>query len=204
MRNLVIFGDMSFAERLYAYISQESIDKVVAFTQERDFITRKEIQSNPVLPFEELRERLSGTDFSILLGIGYTNMNDLREKIYNMCEASGYQVASYISSKAICYSDAISLGTIILPNVMIGPGCKIGKGNFFAASCAISHDSEIGDFNFFSTNVVMGGHVNIDNNCFIGLHSTIKNDVHIDCYTLVGSSANLLKSTHCQGGGVHW
>lgn len=200
MRNLVIFGDTPFAERLYAYIKQEGVDKVVAFTQERDFISKENIQSILVTPFEDLKDELAGIKFSILLGIGYTKMNDLREKIYNMCVAQGYQVASYISSRAICYSDQFESGTIILPNVMIGPGCKIGRGNFFGASCAISHDSEIGNFNFFSTNVIMGGHANIDSHCFIGLHSTIKNDIKVDDYSMIGASSNLLKSTNCRGG----
>lgn len=54
MRNLIIFGDTSFAERLSLYIEAEKIDKVIGFTQERQFISRKEINGLPIIPFEDL------------------------------------------------------------------------------------------------------------------------------------------------------
>ena len=44
MRNLIIFGDTPFAERLFKYISIEAKDKIIAFTQEKSFVSRKEIQ----------------------------------------------------------------------------------------------------------------------------------------------------------------
>ena len=199
MRNLVIFGDTAFAERLLSYIQQEGVDKVIAFTQEEAYLSRSEIQGLKVLPFEHLNELMAGQEFEILLGIGYTKMNDLREKLYSLCKSYGYKVATFISKNAMCYSDRIGEGTIVLPGSLIGPGCTIGVSNFFAASCAVSHDSEIGDFNFFSTNVVMGGHANVKSHCFIGLHSTVKNDIEIADYTFVGSAANVCKSTNWGG-----
>lgn len=59
MRNLIIFGDTPFAERLFKYISIEGKDKVVAFTQERNFISNSELQGLKVLPFEELDDFVS-------------------------------------------------------------------------------------------------------------------------------------------------
>lgn len=43
MRNLIIFGDTPFAERLFKYIKFEGKDKVIAFTQEKNFISKKEL-----------------------------------------------------------------------------------------------------------------------------------------------------------------
>ena len=54
MRNLIIFGDTPFAERVFKYINFEGKDKVIAFTQEKNFISKKELQGLPVIPFEEL------------------------------------------------------------------------------------------------------------------------------------------------------
>ena len=61
MRNLVIFGDTAFSERILAYIKHESVDDVVAFTQEESFISRSYIQGIEVLSFENLNERLKAT-----------------------------------------------------------------------------------------------------------------------------------------------
>lgn len=194
MRNLVIYGDSAFAERLSVYILMEKKDKLLGFTNDDAFITRKEINGLPVIPFSLLKN-VFDFEFQIILGYGYTKMNELRKKVYKECKLSGVVIGSYISLNAVCYTDDIDEGCIILPNVVIGPGTKIGKCNFFESSVSISHDSIIGDFNFFSTGVVLGGYVNIHNHCFIGLNSTIKSDIDIMDYTLVGANCNVLAST---------
>ncbi len=199
MRNLIIFGDTPFAERIATYIEIEGEDKVIAFAQEADFITRSLIMDLPVLPFEELLSHYEKDTFSIILAIGYSRMNQLREKIYSKCLALGYHVASYISTRAIVYQSEVGDGTVILPGTLIGPNCKIGKGNYIASSCTLSHDNILGDFNFLSTNVVMGGHAKIMNHCFCGLHATIRDSIIVDDYSLLGSCANLTKSTNNKG-----
>ena len=103
MRNLIIFGDTPFAERLFKYISIEAKDKVIAFTQEKSFVSRKEIQGVPVVPFEELDEHFN-EEFEIIIGIGYTQMNQLKKRIYNMCKERKYKIETYISTNAIVYS----------------------------------------------------------------------------------------------------
>ena len=193
MRNLVIFGDTQFAERLSKYIILEGVDRVYAFTQEERFMTRTEINGIPVIPFEKLGATLK-EDFSVILGIGYTKMNTLRAKLYNLCKEAGYEVGSYISSKALVLSDEIGEGTFVCPGVVIGPDCKLGKGNYIESSAVLTHDNTLGDFNFVSTNAVFGGFAKVEDNCFIGLHSTIKDDVTIASGNLIGSAANVLKS----------
>lgn len=199
MRNLVILGDTPFAERLYHYISYEGVDKVVAFTQESGFITHNELQSLPVLPLEELPLRIN-EEFEIILGIGYIKMNSLKKRLYDLCVERGYKVGSYISTKAIVYTDDIGEGCFLSPGCIIGPGCKLGKGNYLEASVVLSHDNILGDFNFMSTNAVFGGFSKVGNFCFIGLHSTIKDNIEIADSTLIGSSANVLKSIAYTGG----
>ena len=44
MRNLIIFGDTSFAERLYQIIFLEGKDKVIAFTQEKEFYQKIQLE----------------------------------------------------------------------------------------------------------------------------------------------------------------
>lgn len=199
MRNLVIFGDTQFAERLSKYIIMEGVDSVCAFTQEERFMTRTEINGISVIPFEKLGATLK-EDFSVILGIGYTKMNTLRAKLYNLCKKAGYEVGSYISSKALVYTDEIGEGTFVCPGVVIGPDCRLGKGNYIASSAVLTHDNTLGDFNFISTNAVFGGFAKVEDNCFIGLHSTIKDDVTIACDNLIGASANVLSSILDAGG----
>lgn len=198
MRNLIIFGDTPFAERVFKYINFEGKDKVIAFTQEKNFISKKELQGLPVIPFEKLDSVEESLE--IVLGIGYTKMNKLKEKIYDMCISNGYKIATYISTNAIVYTNDIQEGCFIAPSSVVGPGCKIGKGNYLESSVVLSHDNELGDFNFLSTNTVLGGFSKVESNCFFGLHSTIKNDVTIASDNLFGSAVNVLTSVVNRGG----
>ena len=97
---------------------------------------------------------LNKSCFSILLAVGYTKINQIRENLYYELKSNGYQIASFISKNAILYSNDVGEGSIILPSTYIGPNVKIGLCNYFAAGVRISHDSVIGNFNFLSTNVI--------------------------------------------------
>lgn len=195
MRNLVIFGDTHFSERLYKYIEFEKVDHVVAFTQEKEFIRSDDLLGVPVIPFEDLDKKIS-VDFSIIIGIGYSKMNSLREYVYQLCKKKKYKIASYISTSAIVYTFAENLGegTLVFPGTLIGPDCKLGTCNIIASSCVLSHDITFGNFNFISANVVFGGFAKVENNCFIGLNATIRDGISIADKTMIGSASNVLKT----------
>ena len=195
MENIVIYGETEFAERIFSYIKFENAANVLAFTNAKNFKEKDCIQGVPVIAFEDLYKEFSGVEFKILIAIGYAQMNNVREKIYKECKDSGYNIATYISKTAILYSQNIEEGCILMPNVYIGPNCRIGKCNIIASSCCLSHDNKLGDFNFISSSVVFGGHSKVGSNCFIGLNCTIRDSITVEDYSLIGSASNLLKST---------
>lgn len=199
MAQYVIFADSTFAERIHKYISSEKDSEVLCFTNEENFITRNEINGVPVVPFERLTELYDIESFELLICIGYAQMNQLRERIYQMCKNKGYKIGTWISKTALIYSEDIQEGNIIMPGTLIGPTCSLGKCNILESRVCISHDSIIGNFNFISSAVTTGGFADLGNNTFIGLNATIRDGVKIDDYTLVGAAANVLSSTS-QGG----
>lgn len=198
MRKLVIYGDTAFAEEIYLIITKEGKDIVVAFTNEKKFMTRNKILGIPVLPIEELEETI-GKGFEVLIAYGYINMNNLREKVYKECLSYGWIIGKYVSCNAICFSNSIGDGTIIWPNCYIGPNIKIGRCNIIQASCTLAHDNELGDFNYLAPGVVMGGRSKISSHSFIGLNSTLKSDVFLNDYTLLGCGSNMLMNSDCYG-----
>ena len=132
---------------------------------------------------------------SILNTLGYSNMNQTREKLHQECKRLGYEIVNFISKMAIVLSKNIGEGNIILPGAYIGTNVRIGSGNVFYSGCVISHDINIGDFNFFAANSTVGGVVNIGSNCFVGMSATIKNRIDIANSTLIGAGAFLDHST---------
>lgn len=198
MKNYVIYGDTAFAEELFLIITKEGKDNVVAFTNEKEFITRNSILGVPVYATTELEEHI-GSEFEVLIAYGYVKMNNLREKICNECMSYGWSIGRYISSNAICLSDNIGKGTVIWPNCYIGPNVKIGLCNIIQASCTLAHDNELGDFNYLAPGVVMGGRSKLSSHCFIGLNSTVKSDVLLYDYTLLGCGCNMLSNSTSYG-----
>lgn len=199
MRNFIILGDTPFAERLYYYISLEGVDNVVAFTQESNFISQKKLQGLPVLPLEDLCSYFNN-EFEIILGIGYTKMNSLKKRLYDLCLDKGYKIGTYISVKAVSYTNNIGEGCFLAPGCIVGPGCSLGVGNYLESAVVLSHDNVFGDFNFISTNAVFGGFSRVGSFCFFGLHSTIKDHVIIVDNNLIGASTNVLQSIPDKGG----
>lgn len=198
MRRLVIYGDTAFAEEISIIIKKEGVDSVVAFTNDQKFITRNTINDIPVYATADLQKAI-GEDFEVLIAYGYFQMNNLREKIYNECNAYGWKIGSYVSVNATCFTDSIGEGTIIWPNCYIGPNVIIGRCNIIQASCILAHDNKLGDFNYLAPGIVMGGRSAIKNHCFIGLNSTVKSDVCLSDYSLLGSGCNLLKDSVSYG-----
>ena len=196
MENIVIYGETEFAERIFSYIKFANAANVIAFTNARNFKEKQEIQGIPVIDFEELNNKFEDIDFKVLIAIGYAQMNNIRKKIYQECKEAGHHIATYVSKSAIMYSQNIEEGCIIMPNVYVGPNCKIGKCNIIASSCCLSHDNCLGDFNFISSSVTFGGHSSVENHCFIGLNCTIRDGITINDSTLIGSASNVLKSTN--------
>ena len=51
-KNYVIYGDTPFAEEIFNIIFYENRDSVIAFTNDRDYMTRKTINGLSVIPFD--------------------------------------------------------------------------------------------------------------------------------------------------------
>ena len=202
MRNLVIYGDGIHAERICHYIETEKVDNIIAFTNEEARITRTIIMNHPVISLSELKNRLGEKgieDYSLVIAYGYSQMNNIRKKVYNECKSMGFSIASYISKNAMVFSKGIGEGSIVLPGAFIGIGTSIGNCCLISETSYVGHNITMGDYNFVSANVAIGGFVQIKNNCFIGVHSTVKDNVVLDDYTLVGAAANIVKSTDAYG-----
>lgn len=198
MKNIIIFGNGEFAKLMKYYIDNDTDYKILAITVDRSFINsdNDEIDGIKVLPFDEIVNRFSPNECSILIAIGYSKMNTIRENIFKKCKKLGFSIASYISSTAIIAGNSVlGEGNIILEDVLIQPFVQIGDCNIIWYKSAIAHNCNIGDFNTFAGMSSVSGDVVIENNCFIGNNSTIKDKLTIANYTLVGAGSYINYNT---------
>lgn len=196
MKKIIIYGNNEFAKLLKYYIETDSDKNVEGFVVDEKYITEQYIQGIQVVPFEKCEIYYPQDKYEILIGVGYSKMNTIREEIFKKCKNKGYNISSYVHSTAKI-SDNVKLGegNIILEDTLIQPFTKIGNGNLIWYKVAIGHDSLIGDFNTFTGMSSISGIVNVGNNCFIGNNATVKDKIKIANYTLIGAGTYINKDT---------
>ena len=190
VKDLVILGGSSFAELLHSYLKEEGKRNVVAFTVEKKYLNDTPAGGLPVVAFETVEKLYPPNKYEIIMGIGYSGMNSLRERLFYEAKKKGYYIASFIHSTATIAKDAvIGEGNIIFEKSLIQSFCEIGSGNLIWYDVKIAHNDKIGNFNTFAGNSSLSGFVNIANRCFLGNSCTVVNNVNIADETLIGSGA---------------
>jgi sugar O-acyltransferase (sialic acid O-acetyltransferase NeuD family) len=192
-RKLIIVGDSAFAEIAYEYFTHDSIYEVVAFSVEKEFIKRTELFGLPVVPFETVQESYNPADHHFFAANVYTQLNQLRTRLYREAKAKGYAPASYISPHAFIWRN-VELGEhcFIFENNVLQPFSRVGDNVILWSGNHIGHHSTIKDHCFISSHVVVSGFVEIGESCFVGVNTTMANNISIGNRCLIGAGALVL------------
>ncbi len=197
---IIMFGTGAFAQVAYIYFTKDSPYNVIAFTVHSDHIKEKRLFDLPVIPFENIEELYPPEKYKMFVAIGYSNLNKLRAKIYYEAKEKGYELVTYINSKAI-YWDELEIGDncFIFENNVIQPFVKIGNNVIIWSGNHIGHHSTIGNHCFISSHVVISGFSRIGDYCFIGVNATIVDDIKITKECIIGAGALIVKDIEKSG-----
>ncbi|MBZ4036560.1 acetyltransferase [Flavobacterium sp. 17A] len=196
MAKIIIFGIQDFAELAHYYLQNDSQHDVVAFAVNEDYLPEdKFFKGLPIEAFEDIEKKYSPKDFKFFAPMAPQKMNTLRENIYNNIKSKGYDLISYISSKATIFNGSIGDNCFILENNTIQPFTTIGNNVILWSGNHIGHHSVIKDHVTFTSHVVLSGHCVVENYCTFGVNSTIRDGLHIAEGTFVGMSASITKNT---------
>jgi sugar O-acyltransferase (sialic acid O-acetyltransferase NeuD family) len=132
----------------------------------------------------------------MFVAVGFSGVNRARHEIYDRCKEMGYELLTYVNSKAT-YWDELQIGdncfvfenNVIQPNVQIGNDVVIWSGNH------IGHDSRIGDHCFIASHAVISGNVTIGESCFVGVNATFRDGVTVAPKCIIGAGALIMKDT---------
>jgi sugar O-acyltransferase (sialic acid O-acetyltransferase NeuD family) len=195
-KRVVLIGDSALAEIAYEYFQYDSDFEVVAFSVERKYLCRDQLFGLPVVPFEDLEVHFPPADHHAFVAISYGQLNRLRTRLKDSAKARGYQLASYVSSRAFVWKNVeigehcfIFEGNTIQPFVKIGNNVVLWSGNH------IGHHSVIRDNCFISSHVVVSGYCDIGENCFLGVNSTIANNVVVARDNWINPMVAIMKDT---------
>ena len=201
MSKVVIFGIQDFASLAHYYLKEDSPHEVVAFTVTKEYLPPDAMfEGLPVVPFEEIEETYSPTDFAFFAPMSHRKMNQLRENIYLQAEKKGYTQISYVSSKATLFSNVtIGKNCFILEDNTIQPFVNIGNNVVLWSGNHIGHHSAIKDHVLFTSHVVLSGHCVVEPYCFFGVNATLRDGLHFAEGTLVAMGACVTKNTEPWG-----
>jgi sugar O-acyltransferase (sialic acid O-acetyltransferase NeuD family) len=200
MKKVVLFGDGSVGKLAQYYLTHDSPHSVAAFTVDDADIKAATLRGVPIVPFEEVQTLYPPGDFSMFISVGYAQMNKVRESRYHAAKDLGYDLVTYLSSKATVWpGTSIGDNCFIMEHTVIQPFVTIGNNVMIWSGCDINHESEIKDHCFLSSQVVIGGFTTIEPNCFLGLHATIRNGITVAQECVVGAGCAIMRDTQPRG-----
>lgn len=192
----MLYGNGPLAKEILFYNRTYNLFKIIAIIDDAVEV-EENIEGIPVMNFTKFQERYSLQNVPrVLITIGYTKCNFVRESIYTKLKLAGYKFTNFISPRATLWVDlAENENVIILDNVFVGPQCRIGNGVVICPGTMLSHGVQVDDFVFCSDGVVVGGNAKIGKNSFLGLNSTIKSSSKIGEKNIVASAANVIHNS---------
>lgn len=200
MAKVIIFGVTDTAELAHFYLSHDSEHEVVVFCLTKEYLKEDTFKGLPVVPFEETERLYPPAEYKFFAPMVASNMNRNRERIYNQARDKGYELISYISSKATVFPGAkIGDNCFILEDNTIQPFASIGNNVVLWSGNHIGHHSLIKDHVFFTSHVVLSGHCVVESYCFFGVNATIRDYCHMAEGTFVAMGANVTKNTEPYG-----
>ena len=192
---IVIFGTTEMALLYHFYLTHDSPYEVVAFTVDRDFIKEETLCELPVVPFEDIESIYPPSTYKMFVAIFFGKVNRTRAEKYYQAKAKGYELISYVSSKASTWPGlVVGDNCYIADGSVIGPFVEIGN-NVIITGSFIGHHSIVKDHCFIAANAVLLGNATIEPSCFLGANSTVRHGISIWRECIIGAGATINKST---------
>ena len=192
---VILWGCGQMSEVAHFYITHDSPYEVAAFCLDKDYIGKESFHHLPVVPFEDIEDRYSPAEYSMLFLISYNQMNALRTAKYLEAKRKGYHFISYVSRKATYYGTPIGENTFIMENNVIQPYTTIGNNVVMWSGNHVGHHAKIEDNCFIASHVVISGSTIIGENSFLGVNTTIRDNIQIGKRNLIGAGAVILNNT---------
>jgi sugar O-acyltransferase (sialic acid O-acetyltransferase NeuD family) len=196
MKPVVIFGVGELAQLADFYLSKDAGRDVAAFTVDAQYRSSDTVSSRPLVAFETLATHFPPDRYDMFVAVGYSNLNRTRADKCRAAKSMGYQLVSYVSSRAMVWQDLrIGENCMIMEGNVIQPFVRIGDNVIMFGSSLVSHHVDIGDNCFIASEVTISGGVHIGENSFLGVNSTIREHRRIGRNCIIGAGALILRDT---------
>lgn len=194
MKKLVIFGARNFAEMCHYFFSEDSSYTVSAFCVDGEYIQEDSFKGLPIVAFEELATAFTKDKYDVFVAMGIDKVNVLRAKKASDVAGKGYQLASFVSSKANTHDLVVPPNTMVMDYVNIHPFVTIGQNTIVWSNSRVALKTRIGN-HCWITSAILGEEVIVGDYSFIGLNATIAPKVLIGRSNIIGAGSLIMKDT---------
>lgn len=147
-----------------------------------------------VLGDDSALERLPPDRVALVLGIGQLATGNLRERLYAVWLARGYDFPALVHPSAwIAPGVVLGDGVQVMAGVVIQPGCAIGENSIVNTRVSVDHDCRIGRDVHVAPGATLCGTVTVDDGAFIGAGATVIQGLCIGARAVVGAGVTLVQ-----------
>lgn len=126
--------------------------------------------------------------------IGFISNLPLRLRISDrITKARGWLATIIAATASVSKYSNIEEGTVVLHEVTINAGVKIGKNCIINTAANIEHDVTIGDQTHISTGVMINGDCKIGSRVFVGSGAVIANGIHVCDDVIIGCGSVIIR-----------
>jgi sugar O-acyltransferase (sialic acid O-acetyltransferase NeuD family) len=193
-KRVVVVGTGDFARIARYYLEHDSPHEVVAHSLSASLLDAGQFQGLPLVPFEALPSAYPPDDHQLSIAIAYSRLNRNRRQMFEAAKAMGYEMLTYVCSKAITWPDLdIGEGSFVFEANVIQPYVQIGLDTVLWSGNHIGHDSRLGDHIFLASHIVVSGNCRIGDNTFVGVNATIRDGMTIGADCVIGAGTLVLE-----------
>ena len=195
-QQLIIIGNGEFAEIAYEYFTHDSSYEVCGFAVDRAYVGTGSLYELPVVSIEELSDRFPPKDHHVFVAVTFTQLNRLRTRLLRTVRDMGYTAATYISSRAFVWHNAVvGENCFIFENNVVQHMAVIEDNVVLWSGNHVGHRARIRANSFVSSHVVISGYCDVGESCFLGVNSTLGDRVKVGDDCVIGAGAVILKNT---------
>ncbi len=196
MSDVVVFGVGQWAELSHFYFTHDSPHNVVGFMVDGEYLGQETFHDLPVVAFEEVEQHFAPAETKAFVPISFKRMSHHRADKLEETKAKGYEVVSYVSSKATTFADfACGENCFILEDNTIQPYVKLGRNIVMWSGNHIGHHTTIHDHVMITSHVVISGACDIGEHAFFGVNATVRDETVIGAETIVGAGTAIMADT---------
>lgn len=196
MKKVLLAGNSVTAEILVGYLRRDSRYAVLACVVDDEYVGVGGVDGLSTLRISQLSEKYPPEEVSLIMAVGYNDLNRGRENMFNRLKDMGYAIETYVHPDARIYTDhPVGEGSVIFPGAVIEPHARVGADTLVWCGVVVAHHARVADHCWVAANSVISGQATVERNSFIGVSATVVNNVTVGEFNIIGAAALITKDT---------